>query len=108
MQAYFNGVHIPGLLSLRTLLSKLVSATFVLAAGLIAEGEAPFVHIGAIVGGGHHLCGIQACTITWACPRSHLTAVTSRGNMRRSLCTKTQSTASRAACAFNERPTWPP
>ena len=51
-QAYFNGVHIPGLLSLRTLISKLVSATFVLAAGLIAEGEAPFVHIGAIVGGG--------------------------------------------------------
>ena len=45
-------MHIPGLLSLRTLISKLVSATFVLAAGLIAEGEAPFVHIGAIVGGG--------------------------------------------------------
>ena len=52
MQAYFNGVHIPGLLSLRTLVAKLVSATFVLAAGLIAEGEAPFVHIGTIVGGG--------------------------------------------------------
>ena len=52
VQAYFNGVHIPGLLSLRTLISKLISATFVLAAGLIAEGEAPFVHIGAIVGGG--------------------------------------------------------
>ena len=51
-QAYFNGVHIPGLLSLRTLIAKLVSATFVLAAGLIAEGEAPFVHIGTIVGGG--------------------------------------------------------
>ena len=51
-QAYFNGVHIPGLLSLRTLIGKLVSATFVLAAGLIAEGEAPFVHIGTIVGGG--------------------------------------------------------
>ena len=45
-------MHIPGLLSLRTLISKLISATFVLAAGLIAEGEAPFVHIGAIVGGG--------------------------------------------------------
>ncbi len=52
MQAYFNGVHTPGLLTLRTLIGKLVSATFVLAAGLIAEGEAPFVHIGAIVGGG--------------------------------------------------------
>lgn len=51
-QAYFNGIHIPGLLSLKTLIAKLISATFVLAAGLIAEGEAPFVHIGAIVGGG--------------------------------------------------------
>jgi chloride channel 7 len=52
VQAYFNGVHISGLLSVKTLVVKLVSAAFVLAAGLIAEGEAPFVHIGAIVGGG--------------------------------------------------------
>jgi H+/Cl- antiporter ClcA len=51
-QAYFNGVHMTGLLTLRTLVAKLVSAMFVLAAGLIAEGEAPFVHLGAIVGGG--------------------------------------------------------
>ena len=51
-QAYFNGVHIGGLLTLRTLVGKFVSAMFVLAAGLIAEGEAPFVHMGAIVGGG--------------------------------------------------------
>ena len=72
MQAYFNGVHIPGLLSLRTLLSKLFSATFVLAAGLIAEGEAPFVHIGAIVGGGITsagsrralLHGLSQCSLT--------------------------------------------
>lgn len=52
MQAYFNGVHMSGLLTLQTLLGKMVSAMFVLAAGLIAEGEAPFVHLGAIVGGG--------------------------------------------------------
>lgn len=45
-------MHVPGLLSVKTLVVKLVSAAFVLAAGLIAEGEAPFVHIGAIVGGG--------------------------------------------------------
>ena len=63
MQAYFNGVHIPGLLSFRTLIAKLISATFVLAAGLIAEGEAPFVHIGTIVGG-----GVTAAGSRHACP----------------------------------------
>ena len=57
LQAYFNGVHSPGLLSLRTLVGKLVSALFVLSAGLIAEGEAPFVHIGAVVGGGFASAG---------------------------------------------------
>ena len=103
MQAYFNGVHIPGLLSLRTLLSKLFSATFVLAAGLIAEGEAPFVHIGAIVGGGITSAGSRRALLTWRVPVV-IDSNASRGNMRRSLCNKIQSTASRAACALNERP----
>ncbi|CAL8469782.1 g9324 [Coccomyxa elongata] len=62
IKAYFNGVHTPGLLTLRTLIGKLVSATFVLAAGLIAEGEAPFVHIGAIVGGGIASTGSRSLT----------------------------------------------
>ena len=51
-RAYFNGVHLSGLLSLKTMAVKLFSAIFVLAAGLVAEGESPFVHVGAIVGGG--------------------------------------------------------
>lgn len=66
-QAYFNGVHIPGLLSMRTLIGKLVSATFVLAAGLIAEGEAPFVHIGTIVGGGLTAAGSRHASILMKC-----------------------------------------
>ena len=69
MQAYFNGVHIPGLLSLRTLVAKLVSATFVLAAGLIAEGEAPFVHIGTIVGGGITAAGSRRAPERCQCIR---------------------------------------
>jgi len=40
-RAYFNGVHVSGLLSLRTMAAKLVSAVFVLSAGLVAEGAAP-------------------------------------------------------------------
>lgn len=39
-RAYFNGVHVSGLLSLKTAVVKLVSAVFVLAAGLVAEGAA--------------------------------------------------------------------
>ncbi|KAK9915224.1 hypothetical protein WJX75_006445 [Coccomyxa subellipsoidea] len=62
IKAYFNGVHSTGLLSLRTLIGKLLSALFVLAAGLIAEGEAPFVHIGAIVGGGFASAGSRSLT----------------------------------------------
>jgi H+/Cl- antiporter ClcA len=106
MQAYFNGVHIPGLLSLRTLLSKLFSATFVLAAGLIAEGEAPFVHIGAIVGGGITSAGSRRA-LTWRVPVV-IDSIASRGYMRRALRNKIQSTASKAACALNDRPICPP
>ena len=45
-------MHVSGLLSMKTFFVKMLSAIFVLAAGLVAEGESPFVHVGAIVGGG--------------------------------------------------------
>ena len=62
MQAYFNGVHIPGLLSLRTLVAKLVSATFVLAAGLIAEGRGALRPHRDHCGRRHHCSRLQART----------------------------------------------
>ncbi|KAK9820864.1 hypothetical protein WJX81_006444, partial [Elliptochloris bilobata] len=62
MRAYFNGVHVSGLLSMKTFFVKLVSAVFVLAAGLVAEGESPFVHVGAIVGGGLSSLGSRSLT----------------------------------------------
>lgn len=50
-------MHVSGLLSMKTFFVKMLSAIFVLAAGLVAEGESPFVHVGAIVGGGFSSMG---------------------------------------------------
>lgn len=52
IKTYLNGVHIKGLLTIRTLISKLVGVMFTIAAGLVAGKEGPFVHGGGIVGGG--------------------------------------------------------
>lgn len=52
IKTYLNGVHIKGLLTLRTLIAKLLGVTFSIGAGLIAGKEGPFVHGGGIVGGG--------------------------------------------------------
>ena len=62
-RAYFNGVHVSGLLSMKTFFVKLLSAIFVLAAGLVAEGESPFVHVGAIVGGGFSSMGSRCARL---------------------------------------------
>jgi chloride channel 7 len=60
VKAYLNGVHIPGLLTLKTLICKLVGLTCSMAGGLIAGKEGPFVHAGAIVGGGWAAMGSQS------------------------------------------------
>lgn len=41
-----------GLLTIRTLIAKLTGIVFAIGAGIIAGKEGPFVHGGAIVGGG--------------------------------------------------------
>ncbi|EFN52659.1 hypothetical protein CHLNCDRAFT_138594 [Chlorella variabilis] len=75
VKTYLNGVHIKGLLTIRTLAAKLSGITFSIAAGLIAGGylgglavgagvskEGPFVHGGGIVGGGIGGMGSQSIT----------------------------------------------
>jgi chloride channel 7 len=52
MKTYLNGVHLKGLLRLKTLLAKLGGVAFSIGAGLIAGKEGPFVHGGGLVGGG--------------------------------------------------------
>eukprot|EP01023_Acetabularia_acetabulum_P017781 TRINITY_DN1891_c0_g1_i13.p1 TRINITY_DN1891_c0_g1~~TRINITY_DN1891_c0_g1_i13.p1 ORF type:complete len:840 (-),score=163.15 TRINITY_DN1891_c0_g1_i13:115-2634(-) len=52
LKTYLNGIHIRGLLKLKTLIAKLVGVMFSIAGGLIAGKEGPFVHGGGIVGGG--------------------------------------------------------
>ncbi|KAI7845409.1 hypothetical protein COHA_001114 [Chlorella ohadii] len=62
VKTYLNGVHIKGLLTIRTLVTKLSGITFSIAAGLIAGKEGPFVHGGGIVGGGIGGMGSQSLT----------------------------------------------
>jgi chloride channel 7 len=62
VKTYLNGVHIKGLLTIRTLVAKLCGITFSIAAGLIAGKEGPFVHGGGIVGGGIGGMGSQSLT----------------------------------------------
>ena len=52
LKTYLNGVHLKGLLQLKTLFAKLGGISFTIASGLIAGKEGPFVHGGGIVGGG--------------------------------------------------------
>jgi chloride channel 7 len=52
LKSYLNGVHLRGLLALKTLGVKLVGIAFSIASGLIAGKEGPFVHGGGVVGGG--------------------------------------------------------
>eukprot|EP00669_Euglena_mutabilis_P007831 TRINITY_DN3028_c0_g1_i2.p1 TRINITY_DN3028_c0_g1~~TRINITY_DN3028_c0_g1_i2.p1 ORF type:complete len:985 (-),score=333.70 TRINITY_DN3028_c0_g1_i2:137-2827(-) len=54
---FLNGIHVPGILSLKTLIAKMVGIVFTIAGGIIAGKEGPFVHAGAIVGGGVGLLG---------------------------------------------------
>lgn len=62
LKTYLNGVHIKGLLQVKTFISKIVGIMFSISAGLIAGKEGPFVHGGGIVGGG--LGGMGSRTLT--------------------------------------------
>lgn len=62
LKTYLNGVHIRGLLQVRTFITKIVGVMFSISAGLIAGKEGPFVHGGGIVGGG--LGGMGSRTLT--------------------------------------------
>ncbi len=52
MKCYLNGLNIPRLLDMRTLLCKAAGIVFACAAGLPLGKEGPMVHIGAIIAAG--------------------------------------------------------
>ena len=49
LKAYLNGVRVPGLLRVRTLIAKVIGVTFVVSTGLPMGREGPMVHAGAMV-----------------------------------------------------------
>ncbi|KAI8468319.1 MAG: chloride channel [Monoraphidium minutum] len=50
VKAYLNGIDVPGIFLLRTLLVKLAGSIFAVAGGLAVGKEGPFVHAGACIG----------------------------------------------------------
>jgi chloride channel 7 len=40
---FLNGIHVPGILSLKTLIAKMVGIVFTIAGGIIAGKEGPFI-----------------------------------------------------------------
>ena len=60
LKTYLNGVHLKGLLQLKTLAAKLIGIMFSISCGLIAGKEGPFVHGGGVVGGGIAALGSQS------------------------------------------------
>ena len=67
LKTYLNGVHLKGLLQLKTLAAKLIGIMFSISCGLIAGKEGPFVHGGGVVGGGIAAMGAQ--TLRFKLPR---------------------------------------
>lgn len=49
VKAYLNGVDVPGIFHLRTLVAKLIGAIGSVAGGLAIGKEGPFVHAGAAI-----------------------------------------------------------
>ncbi|XP_029651390.2 chloride transport protein 6-like [Octopus sinensis] len=52
IKCYLNGVRIPRVVRLRTLLSKAIGVLFSVAGGLFVGKEGPMIHSGAIIGAG--------------------------------------------------------
>eukprot|EP00667_Euglena_gracilis_P011654 EG_transcript_11931 len=75
VKMFLNGIHVPGILSFKTLIAKMVGIVFTIAGGIIAGKEGPFIHAGAIVGGGIGMLGSDWLTrlsrgkITFTLPR---------------------------------------
>ncbi|QDZ17489.1 chloride channel protein [Chloropicon primus] len=52
MKVYLNGIHVPGLLRLSTFATKAFSLCCSIPSGMVLGTAGPYVHLGAIVGGG--------------------------------------------------------
>lgn len=51
IKSYLNGVHIPGVVTLKTLISKSFGVACSVAGGLAVGKEGPMIHSGAAVAG---------------------------------------------------------
>ena len=49
-QAYLNGIDVPGIFLVNTLIAKMLGSVGAVAGGLAVGKEGPFVHAGACIG----------------------------------------------------------
>ena len=49
---FLNGVHLPKILNVRTLIVKFISCVCAVGSGLPVGPEGPMIHMGAMIGGG--------------------------------------------------------
>lgn len=54
LMSQLNGIHVPGFIGVKTLITKAVGTIFAVSAGLCIGKEGPLAHIGAI-------CGVICC-----------------------------------------------
>jgi len=52
IKCYLNGVKVPGVLRLKTLMAKAVGVLFSVAGGMVVGKEGPMIHSGAVIAGG--------------------------------------------------------
>lgn len=63
IKCYLNGVKVPGVLRLKTLVAKAVGVLFSVAGGMVVGKEGPMIHSGAIIAGG--LSQGKSTTLPW-------------------------------------------
>ncbi|GLI61973.1 hypothetical protein VaNZ11_004539 [Volvox africanus] len=72
IRCYLNGIHVRGLLTVRTFFAKSIGVVLSVASGLLVGKEGPFTHVGAIIGGGVGHLGSTSLT---RATNGHLRAV---------------------------------
>jgi H+/Cl- antiporter ClcA len=67
VKCFLNGLNIPRLVRLKTLLCKATGIIFSCSSGLPLGKEGPMVHVGAVIAAGVSQVSAEACLIDYIC-----------------------------------------